>query len=105
MACYPTYNWLVDLLGVEVFSYLLASFVSVHDGHLKIHQDQVKAAVFTIMWVNIVFDIIKSLLAIVSFYADFFVVINTKTFKDESQSHKVISFIIYYKNSLVIKNR
>ena len=95
-----TYDWLLQLSVVYQLSYLLCSFVSVHQWHITIHHNQVIVALLKPFYIMVIFNIssnyIQCFLPIVSTFTYTFRINLNTVLKYERKSFYVEYLIVNY---------
>lgn len=95
-------NWLGNSKLIMKFSDSLSGFISIHDWHVTIHQNQTKTTFLSIVFLlNILSHNIDSLLSIISLLAVFLLVYLNWVFQYYFQCFNIIVNVIYNKNSLI----
>ena len=104
MARYSRNNWLRQAHFFNKVPDLLSWFVPVHNRHIAVHQNQVKAAILISIFFNVGFDLLKCLEAIVGSDDQFLIFNANWVFKNHGKSLKVEGLVVHNENLLRLQH-
>ena len=88
-----------DWLGYALFKQKLSDwgcrYVAIHDGHLKVHQNQTKTSELSIICINISLNMIQSLESILCFNYYLLNIFDSDDSNDDLERHSVEGLIIH----------